>query len=162
QVFPFGGPNVRGSRFEIFGRPDLDPRTEVYFANPAYLDAIRLPLLRGRWFNDADVLNSAPVAVLSQVVANRYFGNDEPIGSRVRFNPERAESRWLTVIGIVADTRNPVGRDWQPTSYRPVAQTPATGATLMIRAAVGDPRSLTTAVRHELLAIDPLASEFRL
>src|SRR5437773_727670 len=49
QAFPFGGPRVRGSRFEIFGKPQVEALAEVYAANPAYLDAIRLPLLQCRW-----------------------------------------------------------------------------------------------------------------
>ena len=72
-----GGPGVRGARFEIFGTPATEARAEVYAANPAYLDAIRLPLLRGRWFTAADTLTSPAVAVLSDTVARRYPGRGE-------------------------------------------------------------------------------------
>src|SRR5262249_12122315 len=72
QAFPFGGPRVTGSRFEIFGRPEAEALAEVYAANPVYLDSIRLPLLRGRWFTSADTAGSPPVAVLSETVARRY------------------------------------------------------------------------------------------
>jgi putative ABC transport system permease protein len=162
QAFPFGGPAVRGARFELFGQPDLEARAEVYSANPSYLDAIRLPLLRGRWFTEADTLASAPVAVLSQVVANRYWGTDDPIGRRVRLNSERAESPWVTVVGVVGDVKNPVANQWQPTAYRPLAQTPYSGATLLIRTGLKDPRSLAPAVRSQLHAVDPTAPEFRI
>ncbi len=85
QAFPFGGPRVRGSLFEIFGKPGVEARAEVYAANPG-----------------------------------------------------------------------------QPTAYRPFAQTPFSGATLLIRASVSDPLSLAPSVRRELHAIDPTAPEFRI
>ena len=162
QAFPFGGPRVRGARFEIFGKPQLEALAEVYAANPAYLDAIRLPLLRGRWFTAEDTASRPPVAVLSEMVARRYWGQDDCIGQRVRLNSECPESVWATIIGVVGDVRNPVAAQWQPTAYRPFAQTPSLGATLMVRASVSDPLSLATPVRRELHALDPTAPEFRI
>src|SRR5215831_8083935 len=162
QAFPFPGPGGRGARFEIFGKPDLEARSDVFAANPAYLDALRLPLLRGRWFTEADTLSSPPVAVISQLVAHRYWGDDEPIGRRVRFDLETPGSPWVTVVGVVGDVKNPLATQWQPMSYRPLAQSPSSGATLMIRAAVSDPSSLAPAIRRELHAIDPTAPEFRI
>ncbi len=162
QAFPFGGPGVRGSRFEIFGKPEVESRAEIYAANLAYLDSIQLPLLRGRWFTDADTLSSPPVAVLSESVAHRYWGDEECVGHKVRLNSDRADSVWTTIVGVVGDVKNPIADHWQPTTYRPFAQTPYSGATLMIRAAAGDPRSLVPSVRRELHAIDPTAPEFRI
>jgi putative ABC transport system permease protein len=157
QAFPFGGPRVTGSRFEIFGRPDAEPLAEVYTANPAYLDSIRLPLLRGRWFTAADTANSPPVAVLSETVARRYWADGDCIGSKARF-----DNTWTTVVGVVGDIKNPIAEQWQPTAYRPFAQTPYSGATLMVRTAVSDPLSLAPPIRKELHAIDPTAPEFRI
>jgi len=161
QAFPFGGPRVRGSRLEIFGKPQVEALAEVYAANPAYLDAIRLPLLRGRWFNAADTSSSRPVAILSEIVARRYWGQDECIGQRVRLNSDRPDSVLVTVVGVVGDVRNPVAQ-WQPTAYRPFAQTPSTSAVLMVRASVADPLSLAPSVRRELHSIDATAPEFRI
>ena len=166
QVFPFGGPRVTGDRFEIFGRPEAEAFAEVYAANPAYLDSIRLPLLRGRWFTPADTASSRPVAVLSESVARRYWGADrdigECLGSRVRLNSEQAGSVWTTIVGVVGNVKNPIAEHWQPTAYRPFAQTPSNGATLTVRAAVADPMSLTPSVRKELHSIDPTAPEVRI
>jgi putative ABC transport system permease protein len=132
QAFPFGGPSVRGARFEISGKPDAEARAEVYAANPAYLDAIRLPLLRGRWFSNADTASTLPVAVLSRTVARQYWGEEECLGRRVRLNADRADSVWATVVGVVGDVKNPLASHWQPTAYRPFGQTPHSGATLMV------------------------------
>jgi predicted permease len=153
---------VRGSLFEVFGKPGVEARAEVYSANREYLDSIHLPLLRGRWFTDADTIASLPVAVVSQTVARRYWGDEECLGRRVRLNSDRDDSGWTTIVGVVGDVRNPIADHWQPTAYRPFAQTPSSGAVLMIRSFAGDPRSLAPSVRRELHAIDPTAPEFRI
>lgn len=162
QAFPFGGPRVRGARFEIFGNPETEARAEVYAANPAYLDAIGLPLLRGRWFTEADTVSNQAVAVLSQSVCRRYWDHDACIGRRVRLNSERPDSVWTTVVGVVGDVKNPIAGHWQPTAYRPFAQTPYAGAVLMVRASVGDPLSLAPSIRQVLHGVDPTAPEFRI
>ena len=160
QLFPFGGPAVRGAVFEIEGREDVEPRAEVYTANPQYFRSVRIPLLKGRFFTEEDTAESLPVAILSECVARRYWPAEDPIGKRVRLDPRRPDSTWATVVGVVGDVRNPVGRDVQPTAYRPFTQNPYTGAVLMIRTA-GDPMALAEPVRRELHAMDPTAPEFR-
>lgn len=162
QAFPFGGARVRGSVFQISGKPDLEARAEIYAANPAYLDAIRLPLIRGRWFAITDTEQNQPVAVLSESVAHRYWGDAECIGDRVRLDAGQNSSVWATVVGVVGDVKNPLAGNWQPTAYRPFAQTPSTGATLMIRSDTVAPLALAPMVRRELHAIDPTAPEFRI
>ena len=124
QAFPFGGPSVRGSLFEISGRSEAEARAEVYTANPAYLAAIGLPLVRGRWFTAGDTLGSQPVAVLSETVARRYWGDVECLGSAVRLDAGRPDSVWTVVVGVVGDVKNPIADHWQPTAYRPFAQSP--------------------------------------
>lgn len=160
QFFPFGGPRVRGALFTIRGRPDVEARAEVYFASPDYFRSVRIPLLKGRFFSDADTAASPPVAIISNVVARRYWGQDDPLGRVVRLNSERADSPWVTIVGVVGDVRNPVALDAQPTAYRSFAQSPSTGAILMIRTA-GDPMSLSEVVRRELYAVDSTAPEMR-
>jgi putative ABC transport system permease protein len=160
QLFPFGGPRVRGAVFEIEGRTGVEPRAEVYTANPAYFRSVRIPLLKGRLFSESDTAASEQVAILSECVAKRYWEDDDPIGRRVRLDAGRPGSRWATVIGVVGDVRNPVGRDVQPTAYRPFEQNPSSGAALMIRAA-GDPMALAEAVRREVRAFDPTAPQLR-
>ena len=162
QAFPFGGPGVRGARFEILGKPEVEARAEFYAANPAYRNAIQLPLLRGRWFTAADIEANQAVAVLSETVARRYWGADDCLGRSVRVYADRATSTWATVVGVVGDVKNPIADHWQPTAYRPFAQTPSSGAVLMIRASGADPLSLAPSVRRELHAIDPTAPEFRI
>jgi predicted permease len=161
QLFPFGGPRVRGARFEIQGRPDAEYRAEVYSATPAYFAAVRIPLLAGRLFTERDGAAAPPVALLSSVVARRYWGAADPLGRVIRLESQRRDSPWVTVVGVVGDVRNPAALDEQPTAYRPFAQRPYVGATLMIKTA-GDALALGDAVRREVRALEPAAPETRI
>lgn len=160
QLFPFGGPNVRGAVFEIQGQADGEPRAEVYTASAGYFRALRIPVLRGRGFTEADVLGGEPVALVSALVARRHFGPEDPVGRRIRVDLANPDSPWLTVIGVVGDVRNPVALDEQPTIYRPWAQNPQAGAAFMIRTS-GEPLALAEAVRNEVKAVVPAAAEAR-
>jgi putative ABC transport system permease protein len=165
---------VQGAVFEINGRAGDEPRAEQYVASPGYFDSVRLPLLKGRRFLEADTAESAPVALLSAIVAQRYWGDEDPIGHLIRLRPGDAESPWVTIVGVVGDVRNPVGFDAQPTLYRPLAQSVGTSlqpafrtgdarvsaGVLMIRTA-GEPLALADAVRGELRQVDPNGPEIR-
>ncbi len=161
QFFPFGGPRVRGAGFEILGRPGAEPRAEVYVASPEYFRSVRIPLLQGRLFTGGDTAVAAPVALISDIVAKRYWGMQNPLGARVRFEPDRPGSPWISIVGVVGDVRNPVGAGAQPTAYRPLAQRPVSGGILLIRARA-DPMALVAAVRRELRAVDPAGPEARI
>lgn len=160
QLFPFGGPRVRGEIFEIQGQPGAEPRAEVYTASPEYFRALRIPLLQGRIFTEADGPGGEPVALVSAVVARRHLGSGSPLGQRIRTDLADADSPWATVIGVVGDVRNPVAPEEQPTIYRPWAQQPQPGVAFMIRTYV-EPMTLNEAVRREVKAAVPSAAEAR-
>jgi len=112
-------------------------------------------------FTGADTLVSTPVAILSQSVAQRYWGTDDPIGRQIRVDLARTDSPWLTIVGVVGDIRNPLALRDQPTIYRPFVQAPSTGGVFFIRTTT-EPLAIATAVQRELRAIDPTAPELRL
>lgn len=161
QFFPFGGPRVRGSLFEIQGQPGAEARAEVYTAGPKYFRTVRIPLLRGRVFTDADKASAAPVAVISATVANRYWGGRDPVGHLIRVDLNRADSPWVTVVGVVGDVRNPIGLDVQPTVYRPFAQAPRNGGLLMVRTA-SDPLALAPEIRELIHTADATVPDPRI
>ncbi len=161
QFYPFGGPRVRGSLFEIQGRPGAEARAEVYTAGPQYFRTVRIPLLKGRVFTDADKGSAAQVAVISSGIAKRYWGENDPLGHLIRIDLGRNDSPWVTVVGVVGDIRNPIGLDVQPTIYRPFAQTPDNGGILMIRGA-SDPMTLVPQIRELIHTADATAPDPRI
>lgn len=158
QFFPFGGPRVRGSVFEIDGKPGAEARAEVYSANPGYFRTIRIPLLRGRYFNDTDNASSEPVAIISDIVAKRYWGASDPLGQRVRLTPHGPGA---SIVGVVGDVRNPLASDVQPIIYRPVAQGDGMFGLFMIRTTAAPPMTIASAVKQQLMAADSGGVSFR-
>ncbi|MDX1394815.1 MAG: ABC transporter permease [Gemmatimonadota bacterium] len=90
---------------QIDGRPDPDrPDDFVGFfaATPGYFDAVGQPIVEGRSFDSRDVAEAAPVAVISRSLARRQWGDESPLGARVRFSEDE---EWYTIVGVAGDVR---------------------------------------------------------
>jgi predicted permease len=156
---PLGGSN-RARMFEIEGQPAPQPGQEGIVANfrtatPGYFDALGIPLLRGRDLSDRDNGNSSRVAVINDLIASRFFPNQDPIGKRIRrIAGPGQELPWLEVVGIVGDIRHlsanvkPV-----PEVYVPLLQNAERDMTLVIRSR-SDPQYLALAMREQVLNAD--------
>jgi predicted permease len=118
---------------------------------PGYFPALRIPLVRGRWFDDSDRLDSTAVAVVSTAVASRYWGEDDPIGKRFKL---AVDGPWIEVIGVSGN----VVHNWfarQPeTVYRPISQDAPYTVAFAIRT-IGDPTALSSDLRRAVNAVDP-------
>jgi putative ABC transport system permease protein len=118
---------------------------------PSYFQTLGIPIVRGRGFTSADRSDGAGVVVVSESVARRYWPGQDPIGKRLRLG---AEFPWVTVVGVVADTRyRELRRDWL-TVYFPAAKffffDPGC---LVVRAEVA-PAALVPALRATIRAQD--------
>ena len=125
----------------------LDVRVNVI--SDGYLDALRIPVLRGRDFTVADGPTTLRVSIVSRSLAARLWPNDDPIGKQLitRGTP-------TTVVGLVPDTvyRNALEREPPPFYYLPLAQNYESGVTLHVRASQGDPLMLVPGVRAAVRA----------
>jgi len=70
---------------------------------PEYFHLLRIPLVRGRLFNDFDTDASPTVAVVNEAMAEKYWPDGNAIGQRVKLSPRARQ--WATIVGVVADTR---------------------------------------------------------
>jgi putative ABC transport system permease protein len=150
-----GNTNVLG--FVIEGRPPLPPErvqdAEVFTVTPDYFDLMGIGHVRGERFTEQHRQGTPDVAVVNETMARRYWPNEDPIGKRVNLG-DPANTPWVTVIGIVKDTRN-VGLEKEPypQMYAPAAQFPRRAATFVARTS-GDPAAVAPALRRELAALD--------
>jgi ABC-type antimicrobial peptide transport system permease subunit len=122
-------------------------------ASPRYFSTLRIPLLRGRAFDDRDGQGAPQVAIVNQSFAARFWPGEDPIGRGITRGPRK-----VTVVGVVADVRDVnIGKPSSPTIYLAYFQNNAAVApvSLVVRAA-GDPLALTAAVRAAVLSVDPL------
>lgn len=69
-----------------------------YIVEPDYLKVMGIPLKQGRFFSPQDDEHSLKVAVVDEVFAHKYFGNESPIGKRIILNNSGDK---LEIVGIV-------------------------------------------------------------
>jgi predicted permease len=82
------------------------PSALRYAVNPDYLKLMRLPLLHGRFFTDADNEHSARVIVVDEAFAQRYFPGQDPIGKHVYFPAESTDGeRTDEIVGVVGHVK---------------------------------------------------------
>jgi predicted permease len=143
--------------FWVFGRErrDSDAATAVY--NPVseqFFALLEIPLLRGRRFTEQDGSGGAPVAVVNQTFARRYFPGEDPIGRRILLLPW-VSNQYREIVGIVGDVRqdNPAAEP-PPQVYVPQKQMPWIFTTLLVRLRAGTPASQAL-IRDALQRVEP-------
>jgi len=147
------------SYFTIEGQPALKsselPSADLQIASSHYFDTLKIPLVAGRLFSDADGADAARVGVISRGMASRFWPKGNALGHRIKLGPPDSTEPWLTVVGIVGDVRqnwwNPVTR---PVIYKPFAQAPQRSMTMVVRTA-SDPKGYVSAVRDIARRADP-------
>jgi putative ABC transport system permease protein len=121
---------------------------------PGFFDVLRIPVLEGRDFTERDDLNSAPVVIVNQTFAQRYFRGESPVGRRVL-----VDGAWSTVAGLVKDSKYYTLTE-PPTPYMYLPYLQRHGGefwTAFFVRTVGPARGSFGAVRREATAIDPNA-----
>ncbi|HJU75983.1 MAG TPA: ABC transporter permease [Gemmatimonadaceae bacterium] len=140
------------------GRPlaagEAIPRAEYRTASPEFFRAAGIPLLKGREFTSTDRDSAARVVVINQMLAEKLFGDRDPIGQRVawtgdvlRFIPVSGD--WRTIVGVVGNTKdNGLDAEPLPVVYMPFAQEFNFGQSgIVIRAAQDAPSLIPGSTR---------------
>jgi putative ABC transport system permease protein len=70
-----------------------------------YFRAMGIPLLRGRYFTNADKAGAQLVLIVNRKLAQHYWPNQDPIGKRLRLGTAEMKTPWLTIVGEVADVK---------------------------------------------------------
>jgi len=141
---------------ERIGSADFGVATDEYF------QALGIPLIRGRIFDERDGPNSPHVAVISESLARERWPNQDPIGHTIEFGNMDGDLRLLTIVGIVGDVHD-YGPDLppRPTVYVDFFQRPRSAITLTMLSDA-DTRSVTSAARGILQDLNPeIPAEFR-
>ena len=165
---PLGGSN-NNSFFALEDRPARlgeEPLLEIRWVSPRYLEALRIPLRRGRMFTQQEWADSGAagrVAVINSHMAQQFWGSDEAaLGKRFRFGAASDTSRrWITIIGVAADIRHKQltsPPDFQ--GYMPYRQGGWNSAAIVVRTQ-GPPAQATGTVLRSLARVDPLMPAYR-
>ncbi|HXJ91929.1 MAG TPA: ABC transporter permease [Terriglobia bacterium] len=136
---------------------DTTPEVDQRIVTPGYFEAMGIPLIRGRFFSDADWATAPPVAIVDETMVKTYWPHEDPIGRRIHIGDPKTKLPWLTVVGVVGHVHNRTLEAPSRTElYWPQAQDPfgipAMG--LAIRTA-GDPMALAPTIQKVVQATDP-------
>ena len=147
---------------EIEGRPqrpgDPAPSPNVNMATPGYYRALRIPMARGRAFDETDDERAPPVAVVNETMARTLWPGEDPVGRRFRVVGDSTE--WMTVVGVAGDTRSwglataPRAEYTLPVYQLPTALRAVRRSLTMLIRSAGDPLAQTAPAREIVAALD--------
>jgi putative ABC transport system permease protein len=151
---PFSG-NDTSSTFSIAGQPPRPAGQELEGSHltitPGYFRAMHTPVLRGRAFNSGDTKDSRPVAIVNDVLAQRYFPGGNAIGQQIilTHGDNNEPSPPKEIVGIVGASRHEsLAIQPLPEFYIPAAQDPQRRMDVVIRTAASGSAGLQTALRN--------------
>jgi predicted permease len=134
------------------GTGDEGVQGQLLSMTPGNLQAMGIPLLRGRDFLEADKSNSQLVAIVDETLARMYWPDGDAVGKRVETT---GDMQWMTIVGVVGGIKQDgFAEKLQPHIYAPLAQTPTQLVKLVIKTD-GPPNSTIGAVRTVVSGLDP-------
>ena len=141
--------------FLVEGMPEPEPgkmpSAEMAVVTASYFQTMKIPLLRGRAFEARDTKDVPPVVIISQLMAERAFPGQDPIGKRIRIN----NNTWRTVVGVVPHLKVYGFEETRtlPQAYLPITQLPQNGLVVLLRTTLS-PKSLEKPVRDIVASLD--------
>src|SRR5262249_56212544 len=102
-----------------------------------WVKAMRIPILSGREFNEADQADSQKVTIIDEGLAREYWPGEEAVGKRIRFGPPEDNEPWHTIVGVVGSVQQErLDVTVRKTVYLPHSQMPMGSMSLAIRSTV--------------------------
>jgi len=159
QMFAWGPVTVEGRALapgEAFINADVRTVAGRYF------EALRIPLVAGRVFDDHDVKSAQPVVIVDSFMAEQLWPKQSALGKRLRFGGAGSTSPWMTVVGVVGRVKQyTLDADSRIAMYFAHAQFPARAMNVAVRTS-GEPLGVASAVRAALREVDPDLPVYRL
>jgi predicted permease len=157
---PMGG-NISNSATSIEGREPVAGETvRAHYMSSAigeYWQTMGIPLIEGRFLEDADNHREPRVCLVDQDFASRYWPGESPLGRRLAANPNFAAKEAFTIVGVVGSVKQ---RELAETSaqgaiYFPMkANYTPNGFSVVIRTAM-EPTALAPMLQKVVLGLDP-------
>jgi putative ABC transport system permease protein len=150
---PLSGQSGNGT-FRVDGRvyaPNQTDDTDLRQVTPGLLQALRIPLIAGRWVGRNDSENAPGVAVVNQAFVQRFFRGQNPMGRRLRIVGDQIEAR--EIVGVIATVKH-VNLNEEPRAamYVPLAQYPPPDLNIAIRTA--GPLHLGTEIQDTVRSLE--------
>jgi predicted permease len=134
-------------------KPGQELQADVRGATPKYFSTMRIPLIAGRFFDDADLArNAAPVVIIDHKFAQRFWPHGNAIGRRVWWDPSKS----LIIIGVVGTVKQ-YGLD---IDGRIAVYVPSANASYQVARTSGDPATVAHAMVKKIHELDPTLTVF--
>lgn len=125
------------------------PTANHRIVTPTYFETLRIPIVRGRGFTDADTAGAASVGMINETMAGDLWPGEDPIGKRMT-----VFGSTFTIVGVAGDHRqHGVHFDIQPEMYRPFDQWPTPGMFALVRT-TGRPTDLVPSLERAIWDVD--------
>jgi predicted permease len=130
---------------------DMNPWTDT--VGPGYFRTMGIPLLSGREFTSRDRAGAPRVAIVNDVFAKYYFGDESPLGNRIgRPGDEHAD---IEIVGVVRSSKySTVDEKKLKVLYFPYLQEPNPSSLVLYARTAGEPKALFSSLRREANALD--------
>ena len=148
--------NSQSTSFAIVGQsaaaPGMEPSASHLTVDGNYFHAMRIPLLRGRTFNERDQADSPPVIMVNEAFAKGYLGEDHPLGHRVKIGSGKTIRE---IVGVVGSSKHDsLAEPARPEFYIPYAQDPDRYMDIVLRTREPAPNDIENAIRHVVHEVD--------
>lgn len=153
-----------GSDITVFGKPRAPQSgSMVDLCDESYFPLFGLRLLRGQLISETDIASVRHVAVVNEAFATTYFGKENPLGQKIKFNvfdqlPGTPRDAYFEVVGLVTDFHNrglldpPLPEAFLPRSITGI------GNRFIVASTTVDPRTLLPSVQREIWTMDATAA----
>ena len=159
---PLSGGGSNGT-FLVNNDPSRKGEADYRQATAGYFAAMKIPVLRGRTFDESDKFEAPNAAVVSQSLVQKYWPNEDPIGQTIQFGNMDGDLRLLHIVGVVGDIHdNGVDAPVIPTVYSNALQRLPSSSWTVVARAQGEPGALVPTMREAVRSLDPqLPLKFR-
>jgi putative ABC transport system permease protein len=135
---------------------ESSPHGDPHLVSADYFQTMQIPLLKGRYFTEQDTKDSLPVTIIDDVLADRYWPDQDPVGKRIAgfFDSNGNQLNWRTIVGVVGHVKR-YGLDGKIKEqyYFPQTQRAQPNMALLVRS-TSDPSRLVPSVRDAIHEVD--------
>jgi len=157
---PLSGASMnRGFRVEGRPEPKADENVAMDYqvVSSDYFSTLEIPVLKGRGLTEQDNDTAPRVIVINEVMARRFWPNEDPVGQRMAIGESSKDTSWRTIVGVVGSVRHAsLTEEPVPCAFIDYRQDVESWSRMafVLRAKTA-PVSLVSAVRSSLISIDP-------
>lgn len=131
--------------------PNEKIMSNIRMVSPDYFRAMRVPLVRGRFFDERDKRGEPETVIINEALAERFWPNEDPLGKRLQMTRRGV---WHTIVGVIRDAKQFQTEKEPPISiYFPFEQSLARNLYLVVRT-TSDPTAMTPGIVRAIQSVD--------